>query len=142
MSTHKRLEIYIDGSSLGNPGDAGVGVVIAVGQHPLKNISQPIGLKTNNVAEYTALIISLKEALSLGAAEIDIFSDSELLCRQMNGVYKVKNETIKSLFLEALGLIKSFKSVHIQQIPRERNKGADKLARLAAKKQEAINNPK
>ena len=118
---------------MGNPGDAGVGIVIACGEHPLKNISEPIGLQTNNFAEYTALIMALKEALVFKAEELDIFSDSELLCRQMSGAYKVKNEAIKKLFNEALGLIAGFKKVHIQHIPRERNKGADKLARLGSK---------
>ncbi len=134
MSTHKKIDIFIDGSSLGNPGAAGIGIIIAHGQHPLKNISEAIGLKTNNFAEYTALIIALKEALSLKAAQINIYSDSELLCRQMSGAYKVKNETIKGLFQEAKELISRFEEATIRHIPREQNKGADKLARLAAKK--------
>ena len=134
MSSHKSLEIFIDGSSLGNPGEAGVGIVIAQGEHTLKNIAEPIGRQTNNVAEYTALIFALKEALAMKAAEVSIYSDSELLCRQMSGAYKVKNEGIKNLFHEAHALIGRFDKVEIRQIPREKNGGADKLARLAAKK--------
>ncbi len=133
MSYHKGFDIYIDGSSLGNPGDAGIGIIIALDGHPLKNISQYIGTQTNNIAEYTALIAALKEALDLETGSVRVFSDSELLCRQINGAYKVKNAALKDLFTEAQGLIARFEDFSIRHIPREENRGADKLAQAAAR---------
>lgn len=129
------MDIYIDGSSMGNPGDAGIGVIFADGETTVKNISRFIGCQTNNVAEYSALIAGLQEALDMHLKRIRIFSDSQLLCRQINGAYKVKNENIKILFEQARSLLKGFESVRVEEIPREKNKGADKLARLAVKKQ-------
>ena len=133
MSASHEIAFYIDGSSLGNPGDAGVGVVIAQGDHTLKNISAYIGCQTNNVAEYTALIYALEEALVMKARQIRVFTDSELLHRQMTGRYKIKNEALKVLFGQAARLKDGFKTCVFEHIPREKNKGADKLARLAAK---------
>ena len=133
MSAPREVTFYIDGSSIGNPGDAGIGVVIAQGDHTLKNISAYIGAQTNNVAEYTALIYALEEALVMKARRIRVFTDSELLQRQMTGRYKVKNEAIKVLFGRATRLAAAFEAVAIERIPREKNKGADKLARLAVK---------
>jgi ribonuclease HI len=131
------MDIYIDGSSIGNPGEASVGIIFQEGDITLKNISRCIGKQTNNVAEYTALVFALQEALIMKARDITVYSDSELLCKQLKGEYRVKNEAIKSLFLEAKHLIQGFENFKIQQIPREKNRGADKLARLAIK-----NNPK
>lgn len=129
------MDIYIDGSSMGNPGDAGVGVVFCEGEYPFKNISRYIGEQTNNIAEYTALVIALQEALKIETKSIKVYSDSELLCKQLKGAYKVKNEKIKILFLQARELIRNFENFSIIQIPREKNCGADKLARLAVTKQ-------
>ncbi len=129
------MDIYIDGSSMGNPGDAGVGVIFAKAEVPVKNISRYIGRQTNNVAEYTALITALREAIEMNVKEVTIFSDSQLLCRQINGEYKVKNENIRHLFEQAKMLLGGFNTYHIRQIPRELNKGADKLARLAIKEE-------
>lgn len=133
MCTYKNLDLYVDGSSLGNPGEAGVGIVFVAAGETVKNISKPIGKQTNNFAEYTALILALREAQTMKAKTINIYSDSELLCRQLKGEYKVKNKTIKDLFAEASILLKGFENYAVLQIPREKNKGADKLARLAAK---------
>ena len=127
------INIYIDGSSFGNPGDSGIGVVFLEGENNLKNISRYIGTQTNNVAEYSALICALQEALIMKMKEICIFSDSELLCKQIKGEYKVKNENIKNLFSQAVGMIKGFENFCLKQIPREKNVEADKLARLAVK---------
>lgn len=127
------MNIYIDGSSMGNPGDAGVGVIFSRGEVPVKNISRYIGHQTNNVAEYTALITALEEARAMKVPRINIFSDSQLLCRQMTGEYKVKNEGLRNLLEQAKILLRDFEDVRIQQIPREKNKGADKLARQAVK---------
>jgi len=133
MSAPREVAFYIDGSSLGNPGDAGIGVVIAQGDHTLKNISAYIGVETNNIAEYTALLYALEEALVMKTRRVRVFTDSELLHRQITGHYKVKSETIKVLFDRAMRLAAAFEAFAIERIPRERNKGADKLARLAIK---------
>jgi ribonuclease HI len=129
----KSLEIFIDGASKGNPGHSGIGVVINSGQETIKNLSVYIGQATNNVAEYTALIYALEEALLLRAESIRINSDSQLLCRQLNKEYKVKHENIAPLYNRAVHLLGGFKHVLINNIPREENKGADKLANQAVK---------
>lgn len=137
MCRYNALDIYIDGASSGNPGDSGIGVILCQDDHTVKNISKFIGRQTNNVAEYTALISALQEALVMKAKRIKIFSDSELLCRQLKGEYKVKNHDLKNLFSQAVLIIKNFDDFKINQIPREKNKGADKLARLAIKNQKS-----
>lgn len=129
------LEIYIDGASKGNPGPSGIGVVICRDGETIKNISSYIGDATNNVAEYTALIFALREALALKAEFLKINTDSQLLHRQLNKTYKVKNPNILGLYNQALHLIVNFKRVSINNIPRVDNRGADKLATLAIKKQ-------
>jgi ribonuclease HI len=129
----KQLEIYIDGASKGNPGHAGIGVIICRGGEVLKNISSYIGKTTNNVAEYTALIHALQEALILKAESIAINTDSQLLYRQMRKEYRVKNPLISSLYAQAVHLASAFKEVNINQISRENNRGADKLATQAVK---------
>ncbi len=134
MLNHKALDIHIDGSSIGNPGDSGIGVIFSCEDVTIKNISKYIGRQTNNFAEYTALVIALQEALIMKAESIRIFSDSELLCKQIKGEYKVKSENIKDLFQQAKNLLRGFKDHNITHIPREQNRGADKLARLAIKK--------
>ncbi len=125
------MDIYIDGSSMGNPGDAGIGAIFQDGAHTIKNLSRYIGTQTNNIAEYTALVCALEEARLADEKDICVYSDSELLCKQLKGEYKVKNEGLKPLFQKAVDLIGGFQHFRIQQIPREKNRGADKLARLA-----------
>lgn len=133
MSSYKELVIHIDGACSGNPGDASVGIVFSYGEEIVKNISKYIGEKTNNIAEYTALVVALQEAIVMKIKSVRVYSDSELLCRQMNGAYKVKNENLKNLFDQAQVLRREFENFSIHHIPREKNKGADKLARLAIK---------
>lgn len=130
----KKLEIYIDGASQGNPGPSGIGVVICQGQETIKNISNYIGQATNNVAEYTALIYALQEALILKAESLKIMTDSQLLARQLNRIYKVKNARIALLYHQAVRLLSAFREFSIINIPRQDNCGADKLATLAIKK--------
>lgn len=127
------MDIHIDGSSFGNPGDAGVGAVFSQGEHTVKNFSRYIGKQTNNVAEYMALIYALQEALVMKVKAVNLFSDSELLVRQVKREYKVRNDTLRNLFDQVAGLIKGFEHFNITRIPREKNSGADKLARLAIK---------
>ncbi|MCX5700260.1 MAG: ribonuclease HI family protein [Candidatus Omnitrophica bacterium] len=131
----KNLEIYIDGASKGNPGPSGIGVVICSNGLTIKNISTYIGRATNNFAEYTALIYALEEALIMKAERLLVKTDSQLLARQLNKVYKVRNVNIIGLYNQALHLLTAFKEVYIKDIPREENKGADKLATLAIKKE-------
>ena len=127
------LDIYIDGASKGNPGPSGIGVVICRSGETIKNIASYIGNTTNNVAEYTALIYALQEALILKAQTLNINTDSQLLFRQINKVYKVKSQNILGLYNQALHLISAFKHVSIKDIPRQENRGADRLATIAIK---------
>ena len=129
------LEIYIDGASKGNPGHSGIGVVICREGNAVKNISRYIGQATNNIAEYTALIFALQEALIMRADSVKINTDSQLLYRQINRTYKVKHPNIIGLFTQALQLMSGFTKVSIRHIPREENLVADKLATQAVNKE-------
>jgi ribonuclease HI len=129
-----RLEIYIDGASKGNPGPAGVGVVISRGEEVLKNISEYIGTATNNIAEYRALIAALRAATDLKAVSVKIYTDSQLLYRQMKKEYRVKDPHIAVLYQQALSFMRNFEEITLEHIPRENNRGADKLATQAVKK--------
>lgn len=127
----RQIEIYIDGASKGNPGPSGIGVVICRDSQTIKNISSFIGNTTNNVAEYTALIYGLQEALMLNAQSIKINTDSQLLYRQINKVYKIKSPNILGLYNQVSHLMSAFKEVSINYISRKENRGADKLANQA-----------
>jgi len=128
----RRVDIYTDGGARGNPGPAGIGVVIYdETKKKLKDFNQYIGIATNNIAEYFAVIYGLQEALILKADEVMLFVDSELVFKQLEGEYRVKDANIKQLFGLAAHLIKGFKKVEIKSIPREENKVADKLANKA-----------
>ena len=123
------VTIYTDGASRGNPGDAGIGVVIASEDGTvLREIGVYIGKTTNNVAEYSALIRGLREALDLGADAIRISTDSQLMAFQLTGVYKVKAANLKPLHEEAMSLLRHFRKVTISHVMRELNKRADQLA--------------
>lgn len=131
------LKIYIDGASKGNPGKSGAGIVIYQDGRIVKKISNYIGQATNNIAEYTALIYALEEGLLLKAKSLEINTDSQLLARQLNKIYKVKHEGIKNLYNRALRLLTGFEKVVINHIRREENVLADKLATEAIKKKQA-----
>ena len=123
---------YIDGGSRGNPGVAGYGVHIVDEQgKTLADISKGLGVKTNNAAEYSALIAALKFARSKHCQKLKVMADSQLLVRQINGEYRIKSPDLKVLFREAQSLITGFKSFSVHHIPREENKEADRLANLA-----------
>lgn len=129
---NKTLFLYADGGSRGNPGPAGIGAVIFdAKKNKIKEFCKYIGETTNNNAEYNALIHGLEEVKSLGADEVIINLDSELVVKQLNGEYRVKNADIKPLFEKAVAALKSFKSFEIRHIDREKNKDADKLANKA-----------
>lgn len=130
-----RVTLYTDGASKGNPGDAGIGVVISDDQgNVIREIADYVGVQTNNAAEYRALIRGLKEAAEIGATEVDICVDSELLACQLTGVYKVKAAKLKPLFEEATGLLRVFKRATIAHVFREFNKRADELANEGVRK--------
>jgi ribonuclease HI len=128
-----RLDLFIDGASKGNPGPSGIGVVLYRAGKPVKEIAKYIGIATNNVAEYSALLAGLEAARRMKADALTIKSDSQLLCRQLDRQYKVRSESIGSLFIKALNLIAGFKKVEIIHVPREQNKEADSLANKAVK---------
>ncbi|MBI4432156.1 MAG: ribonuclease HI family protein [Candidatus Omnitrophica bacterium] len=128
----RALKIFIDGASRGNPGPASVGVVAQDAKGVvIKTLSHRIGTTTNNTAEYSALILALQEALMLGASEVEIFTDSELVARQFNGEYRIKEDSLKLLFLFATHLKKGFKKIVVKHVPREQNKLADAQANRA-----------
>ncbi len=128
----KSISIYIDGASRGNPGEAGAGAILKDSRgKTLKKISRYLGVATNNVAEYQALLLGLKEAKKLGAKQLGIYSDSELLIKQIEGEYRVKSEHLKDLFRKAIKELKKFSRFAFFHIPREENKEADRLANRA-----------
>ncbi len=131
------LVIFTDGGSRGNPGPAGIGGVIKNKEGQKIEFAEFLGKKTNNEAEYQALIFALKLAKKkLGKTKakqttIDCFADSELMVKQLNHQYKLKNEQIQQFFIELWNLMLDFKEVHFFHVPREENKEADKLANEA-----------
>ncbi len=125
------LTIYTDGASRNNPGEAGAGVYILRDGEPLERIARYLGTTTNNIAEYSAAIIGLEHAVRLGASRVSLNADSELLVKQLNGQYKVKNEGLKPLYAKARELIARIGAVEVKYIPRDRNKEADALANKA-----------
>ncbi len=128
----KKLVIFTDGASRGNPGPASIGAAIKDERGRLiASISQAIGRTTNNQAEYQAIITALENALSLGASQVDIRSDSELVVRQVKGQYRVKKASLRPLHLKLTQLASQFESFTITCIPREENEEADRLANLA-----------
>ncbi len=125
------LIIYTDGGARGNPGPAGIGVVLLRDGRSVLTVSEPLGVTTNNVAEYTALVTGLEKGLSMGCRSVEVRTDSELVVRQMNGQYRVKNEGLKPLFEKARGLAARYASFRIVHVRRELNKEADRLANQA-----------
>lgn len=122
----------MDGASRGNPGPAAIGVTLKDESGILvAEISENIGHTTNNQAEYKALIAGLKQCKILGAKEVIVRSDSELMVRQVLGIYRVKKEELKPLHEEVRKLAGNFAVFKIGNIPREQNKEADKLANKA-----------
>lgn len=126
------ITLEFDGGSRGNPGPAGIGVVLrAKDGTDLLTLGRFIGRATNNVAEYRALITALQKAKELGARRVEIRGDSELVVKQMKGIYRVKNAGLRELFDEAQVLLKQFAHATIDHNYRHKNATADKLANLA-----------
>jgi dinuclear metal center YbgI/SA1388 family protein len=127
-----RVRLWIDGGSRGNPGPSAIGVVLQTeAGETIEEFGRCIGEGTNNVAEYGALLAGLELAASHGASEIDVFSDSELLVKQMAGAYRVKNEGLKELHRQAKEAVAAYERVAIRHVLREKNSRADALLNQA-----------
>jgi len=128
----KKLTIYTDGGARGNPGPAAIGAVIGG-----KGYAEKIGKTTNNIAEYKALVFALKKAKALlgkskaKETEVEVNTDSELIHRQLTGLYRIEDVDLQPLFVEVWNLKLDFKKVEFRHIPREKNKAADKLVNEA-----------
>jgi ribonuclease HI len=128
----KRPRLYTDGAARGNPGPAGAGAVILNPDgHVVAKIGKFLGDSTNNVAEYMGLILGLKRAKAMGIKELDVYSDSELLVRQLAGEYQVKADHLRPLHDEARALLQGFSSIQVRHIPREENAQADAMSNRA-----------
>lgn len=126
------MTFYIDGASRGNPGKAAIGIVIMNSQGQIiDELKRYIGETTNNMAEYQALIEALTEGRRVGATKVQVFSDSELMVRQLNGIYKVKDAKLLDLYKEAKHLISDFEDFKIDHVTRDKNSRADALANEA-----------
>lgn len=124
-----RVRIETDGASRGNPGlAAGAAVLYDETGRPLVRVTEYLEHATNNVAEYTGLLIGLREAKAMGADKVDVFADSELMVRQLRGVYRVKNEGLKPLYVEVARLLSGFAAYRLEHVPRRLNKAADRAA--------------
>lgn len=127
-----RLTLHCDGGSRGNPGPAGIGVVITDADgEVLATIAERIGSATNNVAEYRAVIGGLERALELGATEVDLIGDSELIAKQITGEYRVKHEDMKPLHAAVHSRLSSLDDWSIRTVPRAQNADADALVNQA-----------
>jgi len=123
-----KARLSTDGGARGNPGPAAYGYVLETEDGTvLAAKGETIGVATNNVAEYSALIAGLEKALELGVGEVEVVSDSELMVKQMRGEYRVKNEALRGLFLEASRLARQVGNVSYTAVRREHNKLADQL---------------
>jgi ribonuclease HI len=125
----KEWILMVDGAARGNPGEAGCGAVICDDQGVVvRELSRYLGRATNNVAEYEALLMGLEALIKMGKKKIRVQSDSQLLVRQLNGEYRVKDIKLKPLFERARELLRHFDAYRILHVPRESNKLADRLA--------------
>jgi ribonuclease HI len=137
------ITLQFDGGSRGNPGPAGIGVVLRTADDtPIYTLGRFIGKATNNVAEYSALVTGLEKALEMGVQKILIRGDSELVIKQMKGQYRVKHPDMKRLFDEAQVLVKKFKQVKIEHNLRHKNEMADDLANLAMDRRKDVTDTK
>jgi ribonuclease HI len=132
----RRVRIFSDGAARGNPGPAGAGAVVLDEKgHVLKKLGRFLGRQTNNVAEYEGLLLGLRWARAHGAREVEMRADSQLLIRQLQGSYAVKNEVLRRLHAEALALLRSFDKYELLHVPREENAVADEMSNRAINEQ-------
>jgi ribonuclease HI len=126
------LVVHVDGGARGNPGPAAIGVVVSNPDgEVLDEVSERIGVATNNVAEYQAVLRGLERAAALGAREVELVNDSELVARQLTGVYKVKHPSMKPLHQQAMSALRGFDRWSIRSVPRAQNAHADALVNAA-----------
>lgn len=131
-SQRLKLVLQVDGGSRGNPGPAAIGVVLGDSRGEVhEEIAETIGVATNNVAEYRAVLRGLERAVALGAAEVEIVGDSQLVARQLTGAYKVKHPAIKPLYQEAIAALARFERWRVRSVPRAQNERADALVNAA-----------
>jgi ribonuclease HI len=131
-ASHQTLVLHVDGGARGNPGPAAIGIVISDPDGTLVDeLAEAIGVATNNVAEYKALLRGLERAGELGAQEVHVVNDSELVARQITGVYKVKHPAMQPLHAQALEALSGFAAWSIKSVPRAQNSGADALVNQA-----------
>jgi ribonuclease HI len=129
------LTAHVDGAARGNPGPAGIGVVLVDQRgQVVKQITEGLGITTNNVAEYKALIRALEEAHALGCSRITVYTDSELMAMQINGRYRVKAPHLVPLFVRAMQLLAQFEKATVTHTHRHNNSLADMLSKIAAEK--------
>ncbi len=130
--SHTRLVIHVDGGSRGNPGPAAIGVVLSSPDgETVEELGERIGIATNNVAEYRALLRGIRHAAELGAREIELINDSELVAKQLTGAYKVKHPSMRPLHAEAIAALQAFEAWRIRSVPRAHNARADALVNEA-----------
>ena len=134
-----RLLIHTDGAARGNPGPAGAGAIIrdAATGAVLAEIAEPLGHATNNVAEWTAVLLALEDARRLGATHVDLRMDSELVARQISGIYRVKHPDLKPIHAAVMELLRGLEGYTVGHVPRELNKDADRLSNVAVDAGEA-----
>jgi ribonuclease HI len=132
VQPHRKLRVASDGAARGNPGLAGAGAVIWDEQgRVLERLGKFLGRQTNNVAEYQALLLGLRRAHELGAEELEVVADSELMIRQLSGAYQVRAPALRELHAEALSLLKAFRKVKLVHVPRAQNTEADEMSNRA-----------
>jgi ribonuclease HI len=123
--------LSVDGAARGNPGQAGAGIVLKAGDGSTHHFGVYLGEATNNVAEYKALLLGMQKAAELGFTELKVRSDSELIIKQLNGLYKVKNPQLQDLYFTVVKTASSFDKVTFTHVPREENREADRMANMA-----------
>jgi ribonuclease HI len=128
-----RLLIHTDGAARGNPGPAGAGAILrdAESGEVLAEIAQPLGHATNNVAEWTAVLLAMEEARRLGATHVDLRMDSELVARQISGIYRVKHPDLKPIHAAVMPLLRALEGYTVGHVPRALNTDADRLSNVA-----------
>lgn len=132
MTAPERVVVCVDGGARGNPGPSGIGVVVTdIEGNEIDRASDYIGVATNNVAEYRALLLGLERARALGARCVEVVNDSELIARQVAGEYKVKNEGLRPLHAQAVEALEQFEAWSIRSVPRAENETADGLVNEA-----------
>jgi ribonuclease HI len=127
-----KVVVHVDGGSRGNPGPAAAASVVSTPSgEVLEEASELLGTVTNNVAEYRALLLGLARAGALGASEVEVVNDSELIAKQVQGLYKVKHAAMRPLYSEAMAALRAFEAWKIRSVPRAQNAHADALVNAA-----------